>query len=282
MMKALGLAMVMLMAAGSALAADTAVPVAQPVKELKLDLGNGVSLKLVQISAGKFTMGSPETEKDRYKNETQHEVTISKSFYMGVTEVTQEQYEAVMGNNPSKYKGKTNPVETVRWDDAVAFCKKLSQKTGKTVQLPTEAQWEYACRAGNRIRFSFGDKEEDLHKHGNYCDKSNTDGSDWQDKEHGDGFDKTAPVGSLKPNAWGLYDMHGNVWEWCQDWYAEYPAGAVTDPTREVNSGLRVVRGGSWYNNPPNCRSAYRRRVNAVDRNDASGFRVVVLAAGVD
>jgi len=196
---------------------------------------------------------------------------------MGVYEVTQEQYEQVIGKNPSIFKGAKNPVENVSWDDAVEFCKKLSQKTGKTVSLPTEARWEYACRAGTKTRFGFGDKDEDLCKYGNYCDKSNTPGRPWQDKDHNDGFDKTAPVGSLKPNDWGLYDMHGNVWEWCSDWYADSYANAKNvDPAGPDSGSLRVLRAGGWDADPQSCRSAGRYWDSPVHRYGFVGFRVAV------
>jgi formylglycine-generating enzyme required for sulfatase activity/TolB-like protein len=251
--------------------------------KLTLDLGSGVSMKLALIPAGKFTMGSPDGEKDHQADESpQHEVTISKPFYMGVCEVTQEQYEQIIGKNPSTFKGAKNPVEMVSWEDAVEFCKKLSAKTGKTVSLPTEAQWEYACRAGSKTRFGFGDKDEDLFKYGNYCDKSNTNGFQWQDKDHNDGFDKTAPVGSLKPNDWGLYDMHGNVWEWCSDWYADSYANAKSvDPAGPDSGSGRVLRGGGWPSGPLYCRSAFRDWDPPVSRHYNFGFRVVVLS-GVD
>ncbi len=263
-----------------------------------LDLADGVTLKLVQIPAGKFLMGSPKDEKDRGDDEglppgkwvngsPQFEVTISKPFYLGVYEVTVAQYAQFVKDTglelvKSDFKQTgDHPVVNVSWDDAQAFCAWLSKKTGKTVTLPTEAQWEYACRAGSKTRFGFGDKDEDLHKYGNYCDKSNTSGLDWQDKDHNDGFDKTAPVGSLKPNAWGLYDMHGNVWEWCADYYGEY-TGAGADPTGPKAGSLRVLRGGSWSYNPWSCRSARRLRVNPGDRDGLGGFRVAVASAGVD
>ena len=234
------------------------------VKELTLDLGGGVTMKLVLIPAGKFMMGSPESEKGRDENEgPQHEVTISKPFYMGVTEVTQAQYEAVMGTNPSHFKGATNPVEMVSWNDATEFCKKLSEKTGQTVRLPTEAEWEYACRAGSKTRFSFGDADEGL---GDYA---------WYNANSGN---TTHPVGQKKPNAWGLYDMHGNVWEWCADWFGDYPKGAVTDPRVRRPVQMRVLRGGSWYGDAGECRSGYRSWTTPIDRNDNGGFRVVVSA----
>jgi formylglycine-generating enzyme required for sulfatase activity len=160
--------------------------------------------------------------------------------------------------------------------DCPEFCRKLSQKTGKTVSLPTEAQWEYACRAGTKTRFSFGEADADLHKYGNYCDKSNTDNFAYQDKDHDDGHDKTAPVGSYKPNAWGLYDMHGNVWEWCSDWYADSYANAGTrDPQGSAYSGLHVLRGGSWFDVARVCHSASRSRRYPDRMISRYGFRVV-------
>jgi formylglycine-generating enzyme required for sulfatase activity len=220
---------------------------------LTLDLGNGVTMKLVLIRAGKFMMG---------EEGNQHEVTISKPFYMGVTEVTQAQYQAVMGANPSQFKGPTNPVDSVSWDDAVEFCRKLSEKTRKAVRLPTEAEWEYACRAGSKTRFCFGDTEEGL---GNYA---------WYDANSSR---TTHPVGQKKPNAWGLYDIHGNVWEWCADWYEDYPRGAVMDPQGAASGSQRVSRGGPWEGGIGLCRAAFRAR-----DNPGHGFRVVVSVGGVD
>ncbi|MCY2928851.1 MAG: formylglycine-generating enzyme family protein [Planctomycetota bacterium] len=232
-------------------------------KELTLDLGNKVTMKLVLTPAGTFMMGSPESEKDRLADEgPQHEVIISKAFYMGACEVTQEQYQAVMGKNPSRFKGAKNPVEQILWDDAVEFCKALSAKTGKTVRLPTEAQWEYACRAGSKTRFGYGDEDAALGENAWY--RRNSGGT-------------THPVGQKKPNAWGLYDMHGNVWEWCSDWYADSYANAGNRDPQGVDSGAnRVLRGGSWFNDPRICRSADRRRLSPGIRCDHFGFRVAV------
>jgi len=210
-------------------------------------------MKLVLIPADRFMMG--DEEKD------QHEVTISKPFYMGVTEVIQAQYEAVMGTNPSIFKGATNPVEMVSWNDAAEFCKKLSEKTRQAVRLPAEAEWEYACRAGTATAFSFGDADSAL---GDYA---------WNGPNSGR---TTHPVAQKKPNAWGLYDMHGNVWEWCADWYGDYPKVAVTDPQGSASGTERVLRGGAWYNAPVDCRSAYRGYDTPDDRDDRYGFRVVV------
>ena len=291
MTKTVGIAMMVIGAGWCVLAAGAASPSSQPAtqpstqpaKELTLDLGNKVTMKLVKIPAGKFLMGSPDGEQGHQANEgPQRLVTITKPFYMGVCEVTQEQYEQVIGKNPSIFKGAKNPVECVSWDEAVEFCKKLSAKTGKTVSLPTETQWEYACRAGTKTRFGFGDKDEDLHKYGNYCDKSNTDGLDWRDKDHNDGFDKTAPVGSLKPNDWGLYGMHGNVWEWCSDWADSYANAKNQDPMGPDSGSGRVLRGGGWYGHPSRCRSALRLGSYPDLRIDDLGFRVVVVAGRVD
>jgi formylglycine-generating enzyme required for sulfatase activity len=221
-------------------------------KEITIQIGENVSMKLALIPAGKFMMGE---EKD------QHEVTISKPFYMGVTEVTQAQYEAVMGTNPSKFKGATNPVDTVSWNDATEFCKKLSEKTRQAVRLPTEAEWEYACRAGSKTRFSFGDADEGLGDYAWYSYNSDR---------------TTHPVGQKKPNAWGLFDMHGNVWEWCADWYGDYPKGAVTDPQGPASGAYRVLRGGAWLYSPDDCRSACRSGNGPNSRDFNYGLRVAV------
>ena len=207
-------------------------------------------------------MGSPRTEVGRRPEEgPQRQVTISKPFYMGLTEVTQLQYGCIMDRNPSKFLGARNPVAGLSWDDAVAFCETLSKKTGRVVCLPTSAQWEYACRAGTTTRFSFGDDIEDLDAYGWY--KANSGG-------------RAHPVGQKKPNAWGLYDMHGNVWEWCRDWYDEkfYARAKSVDPENTVEATHRVVRGGWWGSAPPRyCRSA-----SGVPGKRRHGLRVVVTA----
>jgi len=193
------------------------------------DLGKGVKLEMVLVPAGKFVMGSPKKEDCRNDNETQHEVTITKPFYMGKYEVTQEQWEAVMGKNPSDTKGAKLPVTDVSWEDCQEFIKKLNGITKGKYRLPTEAEWEYACRAGTKAAYSFGD--EITPKDANYDDSK---------------LGKPVEVGSYKPNAFGLYDMHGNVWEWCEDWKADYPKGAVTDPKGLATGEYRVLRGGSF------------------------------------
>jgi len=271
MTKTVGIAMMVIGAAWWALSAGAASPSTQPAiqpstqpaKELALDLGNKVTMKLALIPAGKFTMGSPKGEKDGQTDaRPQHEVTISKPFYVGATEVTQAQYEAIMGKNPSNFKGPQNPVEQVSWDDAVEFCKKLSQKTGKTVSLPTEAQWEYVCRAGSKTRFCFGDDDSGLGDYAWYGSNSDS---------------KTHPAGGKKPNTWGLYDIHGNVWEWCSDWHADSYANAKNvDPAGPDSGSDRVLRGGGWDTYPRDCRSALRNRDSPDGRYGRVGFRVAV------
>ena len=197
---------------------------------------------------------------------------------MGVTEVTQAQYKAVMGTNPSHSKGDNNPVERVNRDDAMGFCRKLSQGDGKIHTLPTEAQWEYACRGGTTTEYNFGSSESELYKFGNYCDKSNTTGYSWQDKRYDDGYDKTAAVGSYRPNNFGLYDMHGNVWEWCRDWFDEsyYSKGGTVDPENTQSTGFHLLRGGNWRNWASVCRSATRFKLTPGYRSNSVGFRVVI------
>jgi len=225
---------------------------------------NSIGMKFVWIPPGNFLMGSPKEERLRSDNETQHKVTLTKGFYMGVYTVTQEQWQAVMGKNPSFFKGEKNlPVDSVSWDDCQEFIKKLREKDKdkKAYRLPTEAEWEYACRAGTTTPFHFGETIS--------TDQANCNGENpYGNGKKGVYRKKTTPVGSFPANAWGLHDMHGNLWQWCQDWYAaEYPKNDVTDPQGPENGELRVLRGGSWYLHPESCRSA--RRV----RSEPGGFR---------
>ncbi|MGO8691187.1 MAG: formylglycine-generating enzyme family protein [Thermoguttaceae bacterium] len=205
----------------------------RPPEGVTVDLGGGVKTELVLIPAGEFKMGSPDSDKDAYHDEEpQHRVRITKPFYLGKYLITQEQWEAVMGSNPSGFKGAKNPVEHVSWDDCQKFLERLNGKIGGgKFSLPTEAQWEYACRAGSTTRYCFGDDPSQL---GDYA---------WYDKNSGS---KTHPVGEKKPNAWGLYEMHGSVWEWCEDWYNDgyYRKSPRDDPTGPTTGWLRVDRGG--------------------------------------
>ncbi|WP_066374986.1 MULTISPECIES: bifunctional serine/threonine-protein kinase/formylglycine-generating enzyme family protein [unclassified Anabaena] len=246
----------------------------QEAKYFAEDLGKGVTLEMVQIPGGTFMMGSPESEKDRRSNESpQHQVTVP-GFFMGKYPVTQAQYQAMMGKNPSYFKGDNRPVETVSWDDAVEFCKKLSQKTGKTYRLPSEAEWEYACRAGTTTPFYFGETiTTDLVNYdGNYTYGAAPKGKYRQ---------QTTDVGIFPPNSCGLYDMCGNVWQWCQDIYNSSYQGAPTDGSawltgRDNNS--RLLRGGSWLNHARSCRSAFRFSYARHYRPFDVGCRVVGVA----
>ena len=233
---------------------DAEPKAANPTKAV-VPVANSIGMHFVPIPAGTFTMG------DEYA----HKVTLTQSFHLGQHEVTQEQYEKVMGATPSNFKGPQNPVEKVSWDDAVEFCRKLSElpeeKSGGYVyRLPTEAEWEYACRAGTTTKDSFGDSDSEL---GEYA---------WFDDNSGD---TTHPVGGKKPNPWGLYDMHGNVLEWCQDWYGGYGSDSATDPTGPESGSNRVRRGGGWINNSGYCRSANRGRSTPDYRDNYLGFRVL-------
>ena len=223
---------------------------------------NSIGMKFVYVSPGTFIMGSPTDEPGRDSDERQHRVTLSKDFYIQITEVTQRQWQAIMGHNPSHFKncGNNCPVETVSWNDCQEFIRRLNQKEkANKYRLSTEAEWEYACRAGSTTPFYYGIDQSMLSNHAWYGDVSRKG---------------TRPVGQKKPNAWGLYDMHGNVWEWCQDWYGEYPTGYVIDPKRPSSGSSRVLRGGGWSNNARYCRSANRGRDNPDNRNYFYGFRL--------
>ena len=242
-----------------------------PARNLILDLGGGATLECVLVPAGKFMMGSPASEEGRGDDEgPRRQVAISRPFYMGIYEVTQEQYQAVMGESPDDFEDAKLPVGRTSWDDAVEFCRKLSQRTGRTVRLPTEAEWEYACRAGTTTPFNTGETIS--------TDQANYGG----DHVYGSGRkglnrQAAVPVGTFKPNAWGLYDMHGNVFEWCADWYADSYAGAKNQDPQGPSSGtLRVYRGGRWGYSPRFCRSASRFRYAPGIRGFNYGFRAVV------
>lgn len=212
-----------------------------------------IGASFVLIPAGKFITGEIIA----------HEVILSKPLYIQTTEVTQKQWRKVMGNNPSLFKdcGDDCPVENISWGDVQEFIRRLNQTEGvKTYRLPSEAEWEFACRAGSAMKFSFGDNEDDL---GDYA---------WYDKNSGR---RTHPVAQKKPNAWGLYDMHGNVSEWCQDWQDDYPSGSVKDPKGPSSGQHRVLRGGSWGSSTVVVRSAFRGQDYPVVRSNDIGFRLV-------
>ena len=232
-----------------------------PKKKLVVDLGGGVTMEFVLIRPGSFLMGS---EKGNPNEKPTHKVTIAKPFYLGKYEVTQEQWQAVMGSNPSHFKGPKNPVEQVSWEDCQTFLQKLQEKApSHTFRLPTEAEWEYACRAGSTTEFCYGDDWGGL---GEYA---------WYGPNSGS---TTHAVGEKKPNAWGLNDIHGNVCEWCQDWIGAYESGSVSDPVGPSSGSGRLLRGGALYNTPTGCRAAVRYYSDPSLRYDSFGLRVVVVA----
>jgi len=221
-------------------------------------------LIMLWVKPGTFTMGSPSSEANRDGDEVQHKVTLSKGFYLGKHEVTQAQWERVMGSNPSEFKGAGRPVEQVSWNDAVEFCRKLTEMerragrlpAGMAYQLPTEAQWEYACRAGTRRAYSFGENLT--------SDQANID----------EVVDETTPVGKYPSNPWGFHGMHGNVWEWCSDWYGDYPSGTLRDPVGPADGTLRIMRGGSWISPADRTRCAARNRYGPAFSGESLGFRL--------
>jgi formylglycine-generating enzyme required for sulfatase activity len=256
------------------------------------DLG----LEMIAIPGGEFVMGSPEEEPERWRDEgPAHRVTVPP-FFMGRYAVTQAQWRVVAGwepveqdldRDPSNYKGDDRPVENVTWQDAIEFCKRLSRETGRSYGLPSEAMWEYACRAGTETAFSFGPMISP--EVANYDWDQAYDGVKFKQKKN---FEGTVPVGHFPANPWGLYEMHGNVWEWCVDhWHGNYDGAPNTSGGAKPNDGSawvdeeaetaadRVTRGGSWINAPRNCRSATRFNLDAHDFN--YGFRVICLPPGL-
>jgi formylglycine-generating enzyme required for sulfatase activity len=295
------------------------VPLISRVLGLSAEITNTIGMKLVRIKPGRFQMGSPKDEEGRFDSEgPQHAVEITRPFYMGRFTVTVGQFRAFVkaaeyeteavadgqggwGYNAAtrKYEGRKkeyswrevgwkqtdeHPVVNVTWNDAVKFCEWLSRKEKKTYALPTEAEWEYACRAGTGTRYSSGDAEASLKKVANITDASLKAKLDadfaktWVFQSWDDGHPFTAPVGSFQPNAWGLYDMHGNVFQWCADWYGEtyYADSPIKDPKSPESGKYRVLRGGSWADDARHCRSAHRVGVGPAFRGNGVGFRVVL------
>jgi len=297
-------------------------PSAKPVvKPVVLDLGEGVSVEVVRVRGGKFTMGSPKAERCRRRDESpMREVTISRDFLMSRCEITRAQFAAFVkateykteserdgegfawdGKKWDKVKGSSwrdigheqgenHPVVGVTWNDAVAFCKWITAKTGRPARLPTEAEWEYACRAGTQTIFSWGDTLEAGGGTCNVADKAARGRfRRWKVLPFDDGYVFTAPVGSFKPNAFGLHDMHGNVWEWCSDFYArDYsklakidpkgPESGKIDPKDPESCTYRTLRGGSWMSSAPFIRSAHRRRCppKGFGCDNMAGIRLVI------
>jgi formylglycine-generating enzyme required for sulfatase activity len=238
------------------------------------EIAPGVKMKFVLVPPGKFLMGSPKSEleallrqfpdatPEMYGDEVPHEVTITRPFYLGKTEVTQAQYKALGKENKSRFKGDDRPVENVSWEEADAFARELSQKKAGSkllYRLPTEAEWEYACRAGTTGEYCSGNGEDALKKVGWY---------------YGNSKEQTQPVGKLAPNAWGLYDMHGNVWEWCGDWADDYPSGKVTDPKGPEKGSRHIYRGGGWAHTSAHSRAAKRGSIWPGNWYTSRGFRL--------
>ena len=266
-------------------------------------------MKFVRVPKGTFIMGSPETEMNRFEDEQQHEVTLSRDFYLGMYEVKRGEFRKFVDDTGYKTEAETgdgsygwgelekvpfgkrkeltwqnagfaqideHPVVNVSWNDATRFAVWLSNKDGQEYRLPTEAEWEYACRAGSSVRYSFGDKPEDLVKHANMAD--GTARRAFPNRATiapEDGYVWTAPVGRYSPNAFGVYDMHGNVSEWCADWMGDYPVLSVTDPTGPPSGSVRVYRGGGWVSPIGVCRAADRNAYDPSFRINELGFRLV-------
>ena len=260
------------------------VKIAAPQGEQEREItyyANSLGMEFVLIPAGEFMMGSGQSiqeivrqggaEAGSYQDEfPQHTVQITRPFYLGAHEVTQREYEQVLGENPSRFKDPKNPVDRVSWHNAVAFCKRLSQSDGVMHRLPTEAEWEYACRAGSRTPFHTGETVA--------TDQANYDGDDvYGNGRKGIDRKKTTPVGSFAANAFGVCDMHGNVWEWCQSLYRPYPYRSDDGREDPGAEGRRVLRGGSWYNRPKNVRSSNRDDDDPAKTHRISGFRVCAI-----
>ncbi len=306
------------LAGGCGKGTDGGVPPAEKQAAFPTDkvITNSIGMKLVRIPTGEFVMGSPEGEEDRDDDETQHRVRITKPFYLGMYEVTVGDFrqfvtdtgfktdaekdgeggwgwneaEGNFGRDP-KYTWRNlgftqtdrHPVANVSWNDAVAFCGWLSQKEGRTYRLPTEAEWEYACRAGTTTRFYHGDDLEGLAKVGNVADaslKPKWPSAVWAITSS-DGYAFTSPVGGFRPNDFGLYDMHGNVWEWCSDWYEPtyYVKSPLNDPFGPITGHDRVLRGGGWDSRAQSLRSAVRNPLEPGYRVNDFGFRVAQVPA---
>jgi formylglycine-generating enzyme required for sulfatase activity len=245
------------------------VPTMQTGTTTVEDLGGGVGLEMVWIGPGSFMLGSPEGEADRSTDEGPHHRVELDGFWLAKQEVTQEQWLRIMGSNPSYFRGdKRLPVEGVQWEEAMEFCRKASLLTGKRYTLPTEAQWEYACRAGTTSPFNTGLTISTT--------EANYNGNrDYANGRMGENREKTVPVRSFAPNAWGLFDMHGNVMEWCLDWYGEnaYATSSTNNPTGPATGQVHVLRGGSWIVQPRQLRSAARNRIEPAYRSGNFGFR---------
>jgi formylglycine-generating enzyme required for sulfatase activity len=258
----------------------------QVIQTFPEDLGNGIHLPMVLIPPGEFVMGAPANELDSRNDERpQHLVTIAHPFFMSQCPITQAQWQALMGKNPAHFTGDLDlPVDSVSWQDAQKFCQRLSAKTQRSYGLPSEAQWEYACRAGTTTPFHFGktiDAEIANYRAADRNIRGNIYSGKYAQGVSGLFRQQTTPIGSMGvSNAFGLYDMHGNVWEWCEDdWHDDYE-GAPTDGSAWITStsnqdSTKILRGGSWFNDPKRCRSACRGRLDIDSDDNCISFRVV-------
>ena len=233
---------------------------------MELALPGGESMRFRWCPSGTFMMGSPSTEEGRAKDEVLHRVSLTKGFWLGETPVTQKQWKSVMGGNPSQCVGEELPVENVSWQDCMNFIKKVNERQGCSMRLPTEAEWEYACRAGTKGPYGGTGVLDEMGWY-NGCVEGETRR-----------IKSSHTVGMKKPNAWGLCDMHGNVWEWCSDWYGDYQTEPATDPVGPASGRVRIRRGGSWQDEASVCRSAYRFVFSPTSRHSLLGFRVALDA----
>ncbi len=251
------------------------VVIIYPVKSSCMEkvIKNSLGMEFVLVPAGRFMMGSPSDEPHRDSSEKLHQVIITKPFYLQSTEVTLKQWRSLMGKRlfGRRWGSGNLPVTRVSWYDCIKFIKKLNRLNEGFYRLPTEAEWEYACRAGTRTPFSWGEEID--------CTRARYGGTETC-KEYlesrGIDPDGPAPVKSYAPNKWGLYDMHGNVWEWCQDWYGPYPDGTVVDPRGPDKGNMKVRRGGSWFKWGYSCRSANRAYAHPASRFHTTGFRILL------
>lgn len=248
-------------------------------------LPGDVPLEMVWIPPGEFVMGSPATETGRLADESQHRVTLTEGFWMGKYEVTNGQYRLYReGHSSGGFQGHSldsdsQPVTNVSWSNAKGFCDWLSRRAGVTFRLPTEAEWEYACRAGATTSRYWGDREATMGRYANTYDQTGSQvfkSLGWGAADTVDGYGVSSPVGRFGANAWGLHDMIGNAWEWCSDWYGEdyYSRSPESDPQGPGSGTWRVLHGGSWAAAPGLCRSAYRLRIEPTHASTHSGFRV--------
>ncbi|OPZ31763.1 MAG: Iron(II)-dependent oxidoreductase EgtB [Lentisphaerae bacterium ADurb.BinA184] len=246
-----------------AVSAQAAQKVVSQENRLPIEVENSIGMRFRLIPNGSFLMGSPAEETGRWDGEVQHVAVVDAPFYMGAFEVTQKQWRAVMGGNPSRFTGDSRPVEEVTWYQCQEFVRKLAEREGLakwTYRLPTEVQWEYACRAGGGTAFHYGN------------DPAKLGGFDWVDVNSAG---RPHPVGGLLPNGYGLHDLHGNLWEWCADPFRNYPGYTGKDQPAEALDGWRVIRGGNWYLPAVDCRSAARSRLSSTSHGNMLGFRVV-------